>query len=232
MVQSEIVPNEYFPGVRLTKTLPLGIPYDIDIAEITDATMYLKINDVKVVPLHYKMDGIYTTQHELYINPGDYYELFGESGNQTFYARTKIPFPPNIGNVFYNPDEHYSGAVVHNLQDECYAALWSIYDDTFRSSDDFFNVTIPEEVYIGSTISVRSAVYPEEYHSSIYNGKRYIQIYSFDTSFAKYFITKSGNQIISNPYVQGTGSTDWNIEGENVIGMFIGVAKSNMVFVN
>ena len=232
VVRSEIVPNNYFSDVKLTKTLPLGITYNINLAEIVDATMYLKINNVKVVPLHYTSDGLYKTTHELYVNPGDYYELFGEIGKRTFYARTKIPLPPNIENVFYNPDEYFSGTVVHVEQDECYSALWVINDGSIKTPDDFFDVFLPENISIGSTISVRTAAYPSEYHSSIYTGKRYIQVYAFDASFEKYFKTKAGNQVISNPYVQDTGNTEWNVKGENTIGMFIGVVKSNIVFVN
>jgi len=232
VVQSEISPEFYFPGVRLTKTLPLGVSYDINLSEIYDATMYLRIDSVQIVPLHYTVNGLYKPLYDLYVNPGQYYELFGERGNQTFYAKTKIPYRPSLKNVLFNASGYYAEAVVYSNKDECYAALWAVDRGIFKISDDFFNISVAENVMVGSTSSVRASSYPVEYQTNDYDGKRYIQVYSFDASFEKYFITKSGNQVINNPYVQGTGSTDWNVQGTNVIGMFIGVAKGAMYPVN
>jgi len=232
VVQSEIIPDFYFPGVRLTITLPLGVPYDINLSEINDATLYLRIDGIKIIPLHYTSDGLYKPLYDLLVNSGEYYELFGERGDQTFYARTKIPYQPNLKNVFFDIGGYYSGAVIYPLKDESYAALWKVNVGTFISPTDFFNVSGLENIIVGSTLSVRTAVYPPEYQTNAYNGKRYIQIYSFDASFEKYFSTKSGNQVINNPYVQGTGSTDWNVEGRDVIGMFIGYTKGDVLIVN
>ena len=232
VVQSEIIPDFNFPGVRLTKTLPLGVSYDINLSEIKDATMYLRIDSIRIVPLHYTSEGLYKPLYDLLVSSGEYYELFGERDNQTFYARTKIPYPPNLKNVFFDIGEYNAGAVIYPLKGESYTALWKVNIGTFISPTDFFNVSVSENVVVGSTVSVRAAAYPPEYQTNAYNGKRYIQVYSFDASFEKYFITKSGNQVINNPYVQGTGSTDWNVEGRDVIGMFIGYSKGEVLFVN
>ena len=232
VVQSEIMPGINFPGVRLTKTLPLGVAYDINLSEIKDATLYLRIDSIKIVPLHYTSEGLYKPLYDLPVSAGEYYELFGESGNQTFYARTKIPNQPNLKNVFFEIDGFYAGAVVYPSTGECYAALWKVDAGTLKSADDFFQISNADDALIGGTISVRSASYPQEYQANAYNGKRYIQIFSFDESFEKYFITKSVNQVINNPYVQGTGSTDWNVEGRDVIGMFIGYSRSDIHIVN
>ena len=61
---------------------------------------------------------------------------------------------------------------------------------------------------------------------------RSMQIYSFDRSFDAYFKTKTQNEEINNPYVQGSGSTVWNVKGDNVIGMFLGLNKSDFIPVN
>jgi len=232
VIQSEIKPDSYFPGVRLTKTLPLGVPYDINLSEIKNATLYIRIDSIKIVPLHYTYEGLYKPLYDFIVNPGEYYELFGERDNQTFYSRTKIPFYPSIKTVSFNSLEFYAEAEVYSSKDECYAALWAVNEGVFRTPDDFFNVSIPENVGVGSTAIVRTASYPDEYQVSAYNGKRYIKIYSFDQTYAKYFLTKSGNETINNPYIQNPGSTDWNVEGTDVIGMFIGSAESNIYFVN
>ena len=231
VVQSEIRPDFDFPGVRLTKTLPLGVTYEISLSEIKDATLYLRIDSIKIVPLHYTQDGLYKPLYDFVVSPGEYYELFGELGSQTFYSKTKIPYHPNLKNVIFNTADYYAEAEVYSFKDECYAALWAVDQGGFKTANDFFSTNISENVFVSSVL-VRTASYPQEYQTNAYNGKRYIQVYSFDASFAKYFITKSGNQIINNPYVQGTGSTDWNVKGTNVIGMFIGVAQGNMYLVN
>ena len=101
VVQSEIIPGSIFPGVRLTKTLPLGIPYDINLSEIKDATIYIRIDSIKIIPLHYTAEGLYKPLYDLPVSSGEYYELFGERGDQTFYAKTKIPYQPNLENVFF-----------------------------------------------------------------------------------------------------------------------------------
>ncbi|HCY74608.1 MAG TPA: hypothetical protein DHV28_01685 [Ignavibacteriales bacterium] len=232
VVQSEITPGSNFPGVRLTKTLPLGIPYDINLSEIKDATIYIRIDSIKIIPLHYTTEGFYKPLYDLPVSSGEYYELFGERGNQTFYAKTKIPYQPNLENVFFDINGFYAGADVYSYSNECYAALWKVDAGTLKSADDFFQISTAENEMSGGTISVRAASYPQEYQTNAYNGKRYIQIFSFDESFEKYFTTKSGNQVINNPYVQGTGSTDWNVEGRDVVGMFIGYARSDIHFVN
>lgn len=232
VVQSEIIPGSIFPGVRLTKTLPLGIPYDINLSEIKDATIYIRIDSIKIIPLHYTAEGLYKPLYDLPVSSGEYYELFGERGDQTFYAKTKIPYQPNLENVFFDISGFYAGAVVNSYSNECYAALWKVDAGTLISADDFFQVSTSNGQVLGGTVSVRTASYPLEYQTNIYNGKRYIQVFSFDESFEKYFTTKSGNQVINNPYVQGTGSTDWNVEGRDVVGMFIGYARSDIHFVN
>lgn len=232
IVQSEINPDVYFPGVRLTKTLPLGVPYDINLSEITDATLYLRVDSIKIIPLHYTQDGVYKPLYNFVVSPGEYYELFGERGIQTFYAKTKIPLHPQIKNILFHSTGYFSEAEVYSHEGECYAALWAVNDGIYRVSSDFFNVSVSENVFIGSYSIVRAGSYPQAYQTSAYDGRRYIQVYSFDVSFAKYFTSKSGNEVIINPYVQGTGSTDWNVEGTNVIGMFIGVSKGSIYPVN
>ena len=56
VVQAEIISGKYFPSVRFTKTLPLGIPYDINIAELKNVTVYIVKNEVQVIPLVYTGD--------------------------------------------------------------------------------------------------------------------------------------------------------------------------------
>ena len=232
VIQSEIISNSYFEGVRITKTLPIGFPFTIEQAEIRNASVYLRINFVKIIPLHYQSNGIYKPLYDLFVSEGEHYELFGEVDNKHFYAVTKIPYSPQIESTSFNFNGFFANALVQANDEECYAALWTVDDGLFKTADDFFEVIIPAETGVSNLVQVRSGQYPIEYQSNAYNGKRYIKVFAFDKSFSKYFYTKSGSQTINNPYVQGVGETDWNVDGENVIGMFIGLSKGTLTLVN
>lgn len=232
VVHCQISTGSYFPGVILTRTLPLDVSFDIKIAEIKDATMYLRIDGYKVIPLHYTEDGMYEPLYEFRAIENEYFELFGQWGEYSFYAITKIPIKPVVNSVDINLSGYYSEADVTTFKGEVYSALWAIDQGTFVNAPDFYSVSVPETSSVNNTVRVRTASYPIEYQSSAYNGRRYIKVYSFDGSFDDYFETKVQNEEINNPYVQGSGNTIWNIQGEDVIGMFIGMNKSDYLLVN
>lgn len=230
VVQCELEGNNNFSAVRLTKTLPIGVSFNIKNAEITDATLYLRINEIKIVPLHYKIDGLYKPLYEFKVKEGDIYELFGEKGSQTFYSRTIIPYKPKIYSSWYNLGGAFGEASVKSQNNEVYSAIWIMDLTSIKYAPDFYDVFIPKEVSEISTITVRSSSFPVEYQGPEYQGKRYMQVYSFDKAFDKYFQTKIQSSTINNPYVQGTsGTTIWNIEGDKVIGMFIGFTKGDVL---
>ena len=232
VVHCQISPENNFPGVSLTRTLPLDVTFDINLAEIKDATLYLRIDGYQVIPLHYTEDGMYKPLYEFRANENTYFELFGQWNEYSFYAKTKIPIEPIVNSVNINLNEYYSEADVTIFRDEVYAALWAVDQGTYKTANDFYNISVPTSNSTNNSISVRSAAYPVEYQSSAYNGRRYMQIYSFDRSFDAYFKTKTQNEEINNPYVQGSGSTVWNVKGDNVIGMFLGLNKSDFIPVN
>ena len=73
---------------------------------------------------------------------------------------------------------------------------------------------------------------PEEYRNQNYSGRRYIQVVAFDKSFRDYFYSRTSGNEINDPFIQGGGVIEWNMQGENVIGMFVGVAKGDIIQVN
>jgi len=232
VVHCQITPESYFPGVSLTRTLPLDVVFDINLAEVKDATMYLRVDGLKVIPLHYSENGMYKPLYEFTVYENEYYELFGQWNDYSFYAKTKIPVEPVVNSVNINFSEYYSEANVTVFQDEVYSALWAVEQGAFETAPDFYNISAPEENSVNSSIQVRSASYPIEYQSSNFNGRRYIKVYSFDRTFEDYFYTKIQNEEINNPYVQGSGNTIWNIQGDDVIGMFMGINESDYLPVN
>ena len=70
---------------------------------------------------------------------------------------------------------------------------------------------------------------PEEYRSPQYDGTRLIQVFSFDKSFKSYFDSRTSGNSVDDPFIQGGGTVEWNVQGDNVIGMFVGVAQSVQV---
>ena len=231
VVQAEIHPNSNFPGVRITRTLPVQVPWTIKAAEITDAIAYLRIDGVKIVPLHYDGEGMYRPLYDFVVAEGSVYELFGKASGQTFHSLTHIPYVPIILASHYNPNDSYADAVIRSRAHEVYSALWQVGGEAGPKATEFFALTIPTDSLVTSTVMVRSAAFPTAYQGDEYHNARYIQVYAFDESYEKYFKTKAWSQQVGSPYTSGSGKTEWNVSGENVIGLFIGTAGSAVTYV-
>ncbi|MFC2103584.1 hypothetical protein ACFLSS_04060 [Bacteroidota bacterium] len=232
VVQAELREDENFPGVRFTKTLPLGIPYSIELAEIKDITAYIRINGVQIIPLFYNSEGLYNSIHQFRISSGSTYELFAMRGDTFIYGKTYIPVEPTIDQTRFNQNNNAIEADVYSYENEVYAAIWKISTSIEIRADDFYSVAVPETIYENSTVQVRTASIPEEYLASAYNGNRYLQVYSFDKSFKAYFNSRTSGGSIDDPFIQGGGSLEWNVQGNNVIGLFIGVGVGIPIFIN
>ena len=121
--------------------------------------------------------------------------------------------------------------MVRSFENEVYAALWSIGTNPAIRAEDFFSVATPQNIYQSSTVFVRTSSIPEEYRTTAYNGRRFIQIFAFDKSFKAYFNSRTSNSGINDPFTQGGNPIEWNVNGDNVIGMFIGTSVANPVLV-
>ncbi|MFA6977836.1 MAG: hypothetical protein WC209_00830 [Ignavibacteriaceae bacterium] len=230
VVNSELNPYKLFAGVTFTKTLPVGVPYDIKAAELKDVKAYIKINGVQVIPLHFTYDGIYKPKYdELIIEKGSTYELFAEWGETVIYSSTKVPSPPEIISVSYDAGGNYLQANIKTHPDEVYGAIWVIGSGSAKDAT-FPNLSIPEASALNTNV-ITSPV-PVQYRGSEYNGKRNIQVYAFDMQYTAYFNSAKVNVPVGNAFTQNGGTINWNVFGNNVIGMFIGVAKGNQKNVN
>ena len=228
VVQAELIPNKHFPGVRFTKTLPLGIPYSIKDAEIKNITAYIRINGFQVIPLIYTEDGLYKPFYNFYIDEGDMYELFAEQSEKYIYSITKIPIKPEVTSINYDRNDYHLYADVKVKQDEVYSALWIVTLGNAIRAEDFFSIVSSDNQY--STVRVRTSPIPEDYLSGIYSGTRMIQVFSLDKSFKDYFYTRNSSQQLNDPFIQGTGgAVEWNVQGDKVIGLFIGVAPGDII---
>jgi len=223
VVQAEIQANKIFPSVRFTKTLPLGIPYTIEAAELKNVSAYIRKNEVRIIPLIYTYDGLYKPLYEFYVEEGETYELFADRDGKYIYSKTIIPYKPEILNSSYNTSEFYLNANVRSKEDEVYAALWIISAVPVVTADDYFSVSSGNPV---TTLSVRTSPLPEQYQSNAYNYSRYIQVFAFDKSFKEYFNTRTLGGEINDPFVQGGSEVSWNVQGEKVIGLFMGITPA------
>jgi hypothetical protein len=231
VVQSEINPGKLFPGVRFTKTLPLGIPFDIEQAEIKNITAYILKNEVQVVPLHYKEDGWYKPLYDFYVEEGDTYELLAIRNGKYIYAKTSVPFIPSVASTNYSTGGYYFDAIVNSNANEVYGALWIVPGIPPAQATDFYSITSPPSI-TNEQIFVRTSSIPEEYRKPNYSDNRYIQVFSFDYSFRKYFYSRTSGQQVSDPFIQGGGAVEWNVQGDKTIGMFIGIAVGEIIKVN
>lgn len=222
VVQAEIQSNKYFPAVRFTKTLPLGVPYKIEDAELKDVTAYLKRNGVQIIPLVYTSQGLYKTLYDVFVVEGETYELFAMHDETYIYSITRIPYQAELTNVYYNSSNYNLNASVKSKEGEVYASLWIITTTPSIIADDYYAVT---SAVPGSDVITTTSPIPEQYRGSNYSGLRFIRIDSFDHSFKEYFNSRTAGSQINDPYVQGGGKVIWNVQGEKVIGMFIGISK-------
>jgi len=229
VVCGELNPDATFEGVAFTKLLPVGIPYDIKKAELKDVIAYIRIDNAKIIPLHYAGDGVYKPLYGLFIQAGSVYELFAEWEGNIIYSSTKVPFPPEVNNVSYNSDGNSLQADVNTRAGEVYGAIWVI-GFTSEQANTFPFLGIPDAGK--SNITVSTTEIPAKYSDKYYNGSRNIQVFSYDNQYTAYFNSAKVNVPLGNAFFQNGGETGWNVLGDNVIGMFIGVGKGKIKNVN
>ncbi len=226
VVESQLIAGQNFQGVRITRTVPVNEIFDINKSEVKNAVVYLKVNDVKVIPLHLISYGIYLPTANLHVDYGSKYELFGKVEGNSFYSQTIIPQKPVEVSSDYNSTGNYMESTVRSNPGEVYGGIWSIDRLTKTSATDFYSIVSPSDNQ--AIISTRSTTLPQEYRSADYEGRRFIQVYAFDKQFKDFFNSKDNNQPFSNYFAQGGGSIAWNVYGDHVIGLFIGIAKSRL----
>lgn len=232
VVRSELKANTEFDGVRITRTLPPDESYDINKAEIKNATVHLKVNGFQVIPLHHIREGIYKPLYDLTISPGYTYELLGNIGEKSIYGITRIPEIPNVRDVSFQSGT-YLTANVASKPDEVYGAVWTItrnQDQPPEVSDNFFSIVPTVYKTNEPRVAVRTTNIPENLRTPLLRASTFIRVTAFDKSYLDYFKTKNNDRQVDNVFVSGGGAVGWNVRGEKVIGMFIGIAEGNLIF--
>ena len=234
VVQAELIGNQNFEGVTITKTLSINETFDIKKAEIRNAVTYLKINGIQVVTLKYSENGLYKPLDDLWIVEGNTYELFARIDDELIYSLTQVPFKPEVTNINVT-DEEYLEANISAKESEVYGSVWAINTSANPNNaimdSDFHSIVSASEDNINTALC-RTSILPEIYQTQYYKDYLFIQVYSFDPAYRDYFNTKLSNQPIQDSFAQGGGIINWNVHGNNTIGLFIGLTKSEMIKVN
>ncbi len=225
VVEAQLSAYETFKGVRITHTLPLDEPYDINKAEIKDAFAYIVENNIRTYPLHYTQNGMYFANGDFIISPDSKYEFFAQVGDKTIYSKTIVPDKPVIKEAS-NSDNQYLFARIDAKPGEAYGAAW-IIANAYTRADNFFSVETAET--FPSELSIRTIKIPSPYNTPQYSDDFFIRVYAFDKAYKDYFITSPKGSSIDNVFISGGGSVLWNVYGRDVIGLFIGVTKGDAV---
>ncbi len=233
VVRAELVADEDFTGVQFTRTQPLDQQYDSTTAAITsNVTAYMKINGVQVVPLHHFGNGIYMPIDRIRIQSGYTYELFADVNGVGVYSTTIVPEKPMVASAHFNPDTSFQ-ANIYAIPGAVYGAAWEIYNsgtnNIIASAIDFKEIVQNSDKFNTSTIPVITMVIPNEYKSSNYFNQWYIRVYAYDPAYLPYFLTRNNNQPVSDVFSQGGDQIIWNVHGNGVIGLFIGVVAGDYV---
>jgi Domain of unknown function (DUF4249) len=225
VVSSQISGGDKNPEISFTKSLPLNEAFDIKKAEIKDVIAYIKTEKEGIFPLEYIKDGIYKPKFDLEIMPGEKYELFASIGEKKFFGSTIAPTIPKLHNIQLI-DGHVECQILPE-KDVVYSCIYVLKNNQWGNTNinirerDFYSVEGPFEEN-SEAILIRTGAIPDDYLNYSDQYKLSVEIYAWDKSYKKYFETKNNNKPIDDVFSQGGGAIDWNISGENVIGMFIG----------
>lgn len=222
VVQAMLEGGKDFKGVSFTKTLPLGMDYDIKSAELQDVKAYLKVNEVQIIPLHYANNGVYKPKHNLKIVHESTYELLAFHKGRNIYSKTYVPAAPVVNEANYNSD-YYLTADITPKGNTAYGATWFINE--LIGADDFHSIISPDN---NSSLTVRTQYIPTQYRSANYRDKTNIIVFAFDISYRNYFNTRGSSFESGDSFTEvGSGNVVWNVQGKNVIGLFTGFSKSD-----
>lgn len=226
VVSSQISGGDINPEVSFTKSLPLNTEFDISKAELKDITAYIKVDDGRIFPLEYIKDGIYKPKSELEIISSKRYELFALANETRIYGTTVAPSVPEL--IEAKLTRHHISCEIMPEKDVVYSCIYVLYNSNYIGESqiffrerDFFSVEGPFDENAGS-ILIRTGTIPQEYQERSSDYQLGVEIYAWDKSYKKYFETKGNNKAIDDVFSQGGGAINWNVSGENVIGMFIG----------
>ncbi len=178
---------------------------------------------------------MYAPLDTIFIEPGSTYELFAQYNNTNIYSITQVPRLPRIVSASLK-DNRFIEVTIRPDADEAYGAGWEIYNaatkNLYDESTDFQTIVQPQLNDLGSNLTLNTKDLPLNYTSGNYSGLMYAEVYAFDSQYFNYFKSKNNNQPSDNVFAQGGDQVSWNVQGDHVIGLFIGLALVKYIKVN
>ncbi|MBN1302172.1 MAG: DUF4249 family protein [Melioribacteraceae bacterium] len=233
IVQGNVIKDQPFSGVRITRTMPVNDVYNLEEAVIKDALAFIRINNLKMISLGYSKAGWYKPTLEPYARSGDKYELFVKIGDTDIYAQTVVPDTGGIVSKYFTPDSTFQINILGE-KSSVYGAIWEIHNDSYDIFPlvDFYNLIEPVSSDI--PVIVYADKVPAQYKSFAYANKLFLRIYAFDIQYREFYFSGGKSVSVDNPYGSSGGRIKWNVKStnENAIGLFIGMAINKPVIYN
>lgn len=220
VVDGQISPGEIDPTINFTKSIPINENYNIENTALTKVNAYIWSSDQGIFNLEHVGNGQYRPTR-LKILPNSTYELFAEINGTRIYSKTKVPSVPKV--IGIQKIKSRMVCEVAANKNEVYSCIFIVYETNafgtrifkFREKE-FSSVEGPKE---NGIIEIRTGIIPQDISSKY---KIAVEIYAWDESYKEYFETMNNNKQIDDIFSQGGGLINWNVHGDNTIGLFMG----------
>lgn len=224
IVRGIIEPGKIIEDIYIGRTLPVGVTFNEDFANLKDAIGAV-ISDEVFYPLRHIENGIYTTD-SLVAQKGKRYSLLVYYQDRAASAETYIPIQGSIvGYGIKNIQDNGNGAsvmegIIIPRGEESYTASWVLVNfngNINRESEIFAEVVTASS---GEELKVITDKIPPNILNST-SGDLGIRVYIYDRAFYDFFRTQGSAQITDAIFGQPGTNVRWNVAGEG-IGLFIG----------
>ncbi len=184
---------------------------------------YLWSETQGIYPLVYDNQNNYIPIDQLNVMMDTEYELHANIGSERIFARTTVPLKAEVQAVEFIED--YMTCKILPEKNSVYGCKYTIIplNDNLNKiiENTFFEISEKVENDM-EVIQIRTMALPIEYLEKVDNYILNLEVYSFDSDYREYYYSRKNNKPIENIFSEGGGSVFWNVQGENVIGMFIG----------
>jgi hypothetical protein len=210
-------------NISFTNTFAIDDSTNIEDAALKDLNPYLWSESQGIYPLIYAGEGHYFPVDDLEIKTGDWYELHAKIGKERIFAETYIPPAPVPEEIELIDD--YISCKITAEPNSVYGVKYSVYPRNNFSrqfiENSFYEISDP--LNNGNEfVTVRTGSLPNEYLTNLEGYRIDLEIYAFDQEYKAYYNSRQNNKPVENIFSEGGGSVFWNVQGENVIGTFIG----------
>ncbi len=229
-VDGQISPGEKTPTINFTKSIPINESFDIKKVALDNVNAYIWSDTQGIIPLIHIGNGSYqplkSKSQKLQIKANAVYELYADINGTRVYAKTKVPSPPEVIDV--KIIQNYIECEISGKEGEVYSCIYIVQDGfqlgnprIVKREKNFFSVEGDGKAGI---VKLRTGDIPPEYLNTGSDLKVGVEVYAWDKAYKDYFKTKDNNKPIDDIFSQGGGLVNWNVYGENTIGLFMGYA--------